>query len=57
MSKWVLIVFLQYSYAGGVVTVEMPDERTCIRALRVASEMPTFADGTCLPRELEKQKP
>lgn len=54
-TVWVLIVFLKYSYSGGVVAVpKYISQATCERALATAMRADTFQDGFCLQTDFSQ---
>ena len=50
LTAWVLIVFVRSAYAGGAVSIEMPTESACQRALIQAKAMGAFQDAICINR-------
>ena len=50
MEAYVLVLFLKYSYAGGVVAIPYVDKLACDAGLQAAVQSSkTFADGFCIP--------
>lgn len=50
-GTWVLVLFLKWGYAGGVVAIDMPTEASCKDAIVRVKEMRSYEDATCLPRQ------
>lgn len=50
MSPWVLVLFLKFGYAGGVVYIDMPSYATCKQALQDVRQMDSHRDSMCLSR-------
>jgi len=47
---FILILFLKANgtSAGGVITIPLPSEVVCTKALESAKHMKTFEDGVCI---------
>lgn len=46
--EWVLILFLKWGYAGGVVEIPMPNYATCKQARQDVRTMDSYQDSMCL---------
>jgi hypothetical protein len=50
MTPWLLILFLKWGYAGGVVAIDMPSEAACKTALVDVQKMASQRDSACVQR-------
>jgi len=50
MEAYILVLFLKYGYAGGVVAIPYVDKLACEAGLQAASTgAKTLQDGFCIP--------
>lgn len=55
MEAYILVLFLKYSYAGGVVAIPYVDKLACETALQVAKQnSTTLQDGFCIPNRTSR---
>lgn len=55
MEPYILVLFLKYSYAGGVIAIPYVDKLACETGLRIAVQTSkTMQDGFCIPNRTSR---